>query len=80
LSQKREKGHRKTIQIEQLFCIFFVQLEALIFNCQYPHNIFSHSKSGLMRVLRRYSKWGAGIQNSGYIIRAAALMASSSEQ
>ena len=30
-------------------------------------------------MLRRYSKWGAGIQNSGYIIRAAVLKASSNE-
>jgi hypothetical protein len=52
-------------------------LEAVIFNCQYPHNNFSPPKSGLRRVLRPYSKWGAGIQNSGYIIRAAALDASS---
>jgi hypothetical protein len=61
------------------FCTLFVQAEALIFNCQYPHNIFSPSKSGFRRVLSRYSKWGADIQNSGYIIRAAALKASSNE-
>src|SRR5262245_21454705 len=62
------------------FCIFSIHSEALIFNCQYPHVIFFPPKSGLRRVLTRYSKWGAGIQNSRYIIRAVAPRVSNDEQ
>ena len=61
-------------------CIFSIHSVALIFNCQYPHVIFFPPKSGLRRVLRRYSKWGAGNQNSRYIIRAVALRVSNNVQ